>query len=199
MTDTRFAFALVAIFFIALACTVAQRRHRRVRLAALAAAVMPELPISFHWNWWALGVFTAIPVFILVFTLGVGVAVGPNWPIVLPGLPVFLAAVSHVHRYLRFASKGPSFVIDAQGITFAGQYLRWRDIRSIDYLPESRTPFIRFRNDDSQARGFSMFDQFYGKTSVSTTFIDKPDELAAWSQRLLEGWRTEASAPAPGR
>ena len=169
-------------------------RTRFARLEAISKAPLPQLPLSFRWNWWAIVLFMVIPCFILAFSVFVVVSIGATVLIAWPGFLTFIALAYYVSGYLRFALKGPSFILDAGGIEFAGQYLRWRDVSIIDYLPSGRTPLIRFRNTDARTAGFSTFDQFYGKTSVSAYFISDPDTLVGWSRRLKEEDLRKSSA-----
>lgn len=182
-------FITSAFVFLFLMCGLydAKRgRTHKTRLEAISAAPLPQLPLSFRWNWWGITLFMAIPFFVLAFFVFVVVSVGTMVQIAVLGLLPFIGSAYYVYGYLRFALKGPSFILDTDGIEFAGHYLRWRDVSVIDYVPSGRTPRIRFQNTDSQATGFSIFDQFYGKTSVSAYFISDPDSLVGWSRRLKE-------------
>lgn len=126
------------------------------------------------------------PVLPLHFPCSLFFSVGAVVSIALPGLFAFIVSAYYVYGYLRFSLKGPSFILDSDGIEFAGHRLRWRDVSAIDYSPSGRTPTIRIRNTDPRATGFSMFDQFCGKTSVSAYLIADPDSLVGWSRRLKE-------------
>jgi len=190
-------FIASAIVFLFLLCRLddAKRGHRRkTRLEAISAGPLPQLPLSFQWNWWGIVTFMAIPVFILAVSVLLVVSAGTTMQIAAPGLLAFIAAAYYVYGYLRFALKGPAFILEADGIEFAGRYLRWRDVSAIDYVPSGRTPRIRFRNTDSQAAGFSILDQLYGKTSVSAYFVSDPDSLVGWARRLREEDLRKSSA-----
>jgi hypothetical protein len=178
------ACAAALFFLLFLASSVRQNRRRQAKLDAISLAPLPHLPLSFRWDWWALVLFMALSVFSLALTVFVCAKVGPMWPMVIPMAPAIIGFAYHVYGYLRFAVKGPSFILDATGIAFAGHYLHWRDVSSIDYEPSGRTPFLRFRHTGGDLRGFSAFDQFNGKTSFSAFFISDPDELVGWSRRL---------------
>lgn len=154
-------------------------------------APMPDLPLSFGWNWWAIVLFLTVPLFVLALLIFVGSSVGASLPIAAPGLFAFIGSAYYVYGYLRFALRGPSFVLAPDGVTFAGNNLHWQDILAIDYVPYGRTPYIRFRQTGSTVTGFSTLDQFYGKTSVSAYFISDPDSLVGWSRRLKEEFRQD--------
>jgi hypothetical protein len=166
-----------------------RNRSRKAKLEAIARAPLPRLPLSFGWNWWGIVLFMVAPLAILALLFLIGSSVRASLPVAAPVFFAFIAAAYYVYGYLRFALGGPSFILTADGITFAGNYLPWQDVLAIDYVPSGRTPSIRFRQTDSQVSGFSMFDQFYGMTSVSAFFIADPDSLVAWSRRLKEEFR----------
>jgi hypothetical protein len=188
--------AIVVLFLLCLLYDAKRGRSRKARLDAISTAPLPQLPLSFQWNWWGIAIFMAIPVVILAVSVLVVVSVGMPMQIAVPGLLASVAAAYYVYGYLRFALKGPSFILKADGIEFAGHYLRWRDVSAIDYFPAGRTPRIRFQSSDSQAAGFSIFDQFYGKTSVSACFVSDPDSLVGWARRFREeDSRTSSATP----
>lgn len=166
-----------------------RNRSRKAKFEAIALAPLSRLPLSFGWNWWGIVLFMVVPLAILALLFLIGSSVRASLPITAPGFLAFIAAAYYVYGYLRFALRGPSFILTADGITFAGNYLPWQDVLAIDYAPSGRTPSIRFRQTDSQVSGFSIFDQFYGKTSVSAFFIADSDSLVAWSRRLKEECR----------
>jgi hypothetical protein len=154
-------------------------------------APMPNFPLSFGWNWSAIVWFLTAPLFVLAFLVFVGSSVGALLPFVVFGLLASIGSAYYVYGYLRFAVKGPSFVLTPDGVTFAGNNLRWQEILAIDYATSGRTPRIRFRQTDSTVTGFSIFDQFYGKASVSAYFISDPDSLVGWSRRMKEEFRQD--------
>jgi hypothetical protein len=175
----------VPLFLLSLAYDAWRGRRRKASLEAIAAAPMPALPMTFGWNGWGFGFFSAVPLVILAVGLLVVRSAGSvGLGILLPGVAAAIASSAHVGGYLRFALRGPSFVLDAQGLSFAGQRLAWQQVSSIDYMPGGRTPRIRLRQSGPAVDGFSAFDQFYGKTSVSTYFIADPDALVGWARRL---------------
>ena len=121
-------FIAAAIVFLFLMCRLydARRdRRRKARLDAISAAPLPQLPLSFQWNWRGIVIFMAIPVFILAFSMLVTLSVGTTMQIAGPGLLIFIAATYYMYGYLRFALKGPSFILKPDGIEFAGHCLRW--------------------------------------------------------------------------
>lgn len=178
--------AIIFLLLISLVFESRSNRRRNARLEAISVAPLPRLPLSFRWNWWGIGLFMAIPLFILALVLFVGYSVSASLPIAAPGVLACAASAYYVYGYVRFALRGPSFTLEAGGISFAGNYLRWQDVLAIDYVPSGRTPRIRFRQTASEVAGFSVLDQFYGKTSVSSYFISDPDSLVGWSRRLKE-------------
>lgn len=188
--------AIAFLFLLCLLYDAKRGRSRKARLEAISAAPLPQLPLFFHWNWWGIVAFMAVPVFILAVSVLVAVSVGTTMQIAAPGLLASIAAAYYVYGYLRFALKGPSFILKADGIEFAGHCLRWRDVSAIDYVPTGRTPRLRFRNTDSQAAGFSILDQFHGKTSISAYFVSDPDSLVGWARRFKEEDMRKSSADA---
>ena len=169
-------------------------RRRNATLEAISKAPLPQLPLSFRWNWWGIVPFMAIPIFAIALSVFVAFSVDTTVLIAWPGFLAFIASAYYVYGYLRFALKGPPFILDAGGIEFAGHYLHWRDVSAIDYATSGRTPLIRFRNTDTRTTGFSTFDQFGGKTSVSAYFISDPYTLVGWSRRLKEEDLRKSSA-----
>ena len=178
--------ALVLLFLIHLICYARQNRRRKARLDEIAMAPLPQLPLSFQWNWWGIVLFMVISAIPVVLFWLIGVVVGAKASMEFLCLLAFIAPAYYVYGYLRFSLKGPAFVLDADGISFAGNYLLWRDVSEIDYVLSGKTPNIRFRNTGSKVKGFSILDQLYGKTSVSARFISDPDSLVGWSRRLKE-------------
>jgi hypothetical protein len=167
---------------------MSESSHVSRRSVEISMDSLPHLPLLFQWNWWGITLFMvtpAIPIAMVAVIFRTGPLVDAMAVIAIP----LLAAISsayYVYGYLRFALKGPSFVLDADGIAFAGRFFPWRDVTRIDYMPSGRTPSIRFRLTGSEAKGFSVFDQFYGKTSISARFISDPAGLVKWSRRLKE-------------
>ena len=189
--------AAAGLFLLFLANSVRQNRRRKSRQEEISLAPLPALPLSFRWNWSILAFFIALSVFAFALASFVCIDAYLLRPMVIPMLPAIIGLAYYVCSYLRFAVKGPCFVLDATGIAFAGHYLHWRDVSSIDYEPSGRTPMVRFRHTDGDVGGFNAFDQFYGKTSVAALFIDDPDALVGWSRRLKEAdFKRLVAAPA---
>jgi hypothetical protein len=184
--QTIFITCAVVCLFLCLLCDARGDRRRKAKLEAISVAPLPHLPLSFGWNWWGIVLSMAVPIFILGLFWIIGASVGTTALFVVPGLLAMILPVYYVCGYLRFALRGPSFVLDANGVAFAGSYLLWRDVSAIDYVTSGRAPHIRFRHIGAQATGFSIFEQFFETTAFSTYLISDPDGLVGWSRRLKE-------------
>lgn len=197
LSTVLFSFVSVVVL-VSFVQGIKRGRIRKAKFEAISVAPLPQLPLLFQWNW--SGIISTIIIGVLILPL-ISLLVAYGVPTLIfaaaSGVVSFIVYGFWVSGYLLFALKGPSFILDADGIEFAGHHLPWCNVESIEYTPSGRTPNIRFRNTDSKAKGFSIIDQFYGRTSISANFISDPDSVVGWSRRLkLESQKGFESVPA---
>ena len=184
---------LVASLFLVLAAIApfglymlgkSEERHE-VRLSAIAASPIPQLPMQFKWRGWAIGLKAFLWLILLLPCIATLYA-SPDYKI-LPIIWIYAAlSISvgfHVLPLILWYFSGPAFVLSSKFLRFAGKEVSWSEISSVRYATNGRGgSFVVF---DLRGRKIRLGFFLHSSIKCSALCIENPDELIGYSQRLL--------------